>query len=330
MGRETAVVVERYPVERYPLVSVIIPVYNGANTLGACLDSILDQQYPGDKIEIIIVDNDSTDNTGEVASQYQYHHRQIRFMYVRETRRGVSIARNTGIRNATGDILLFTDADCIADRGLILEHIYAHQYFQKHDPAVKAIGGGVAGENRNFWAACDDFSSWYLFHPNLPPRFFITHPTANLSIPRNITGTIDWFDESLHYAEDYVFCVSLIRKGYRVYFHPPAIVRHINRVSFRAALRHSYNWAKAAYLIREKGFVERDFKNIPHIAVYYLFDYIPRQMFDLVYHAFCSKRYDIILFFPWVWLIRIQFFRCELREEIRFFRDHHHKLERNW
>jgi glycosyltransferase involved in cell wall biosynthesis len=334
MGRKTAGAVKAYPImeylpiTEYPKVSVIIPVYNGEKTLARCLDSLLGQQYPGEKMEIIVVDNHSTDHTGELVRQYLGKHENVK--YIPETRRGVSVARNRGIRNAQGGILLFTDADCIADANLVLEHVYAHLYFQKHDPSVKAIGGGVAGENRNFWAVCDDFSSWYLFHPNLPPRFFITHPTANLSIARDIIDSIDLFDENLHYAEDYVFCAGLLRKGYRVYFHPPAVIRHINRVSFRMAMKHSHNWAKAAYQIREKGFVRRDFlKNIPHIVFYYFFVYIHRQMFDLLYYAFCAKRYYILLCFPWVWLIRIQFFLCELKEEIRFFRDQHLGMKRN-
>jgi len=85
------------------LVSVIIPCYNHGRFLPKSIESIQQQAYPA--IEIIVVDDGSTDNTREVAQQYP----QVRYVY--QTNQGLSAARNTGIAHSKGEFLIFLDAD---------------------------------------------------------------------------------------------------------------------------------------------------------------------------------------------------------------------------
>src|SRR5688572_21390402 len=87
-----------------PGVSVIIPAYNYANYLPLTLDSILQQDYPN--IEIVIIDDGSTDNTREVVARYGP---KVRYVYQKNA--GLSAARNTGIKAAKTDYLAFIDAD---------------------------------------------------------------------------------------------------------------------------------------------------------------------------------------------------------------------------
>ena len=91
-----------------PLVSAIIPTYNHGQYLGRALDSILAQAGIGEQfdVEIIVVDDASTDATGEVIRRYP----QIRYLR-QPTRRGVSAAKNAGLRASTGDYVSFLDAD---------------------------------------------------------------------------------------------------------------------------------------------------------------------------------------------------------------------------
>ena len=91
-----------------PFVSVIVPVYNAEDMIGDCIESLLAQDYPSDRYEIIIVDNDSTDDTADVIKRYPVK-------YVLEDQIHTSYAaRNTGARNARGEALAFCDADQIA------------------------------------------------------------------------------------------------------------------------------------------------------------------------------------------------------------------------
>ncbi len=305
---------EELKVDTYPTVSVIIPVHNGEKTIGRCLSAILDQRYPSDRMEVIVVDNGSHDATPRIAKEHPVR-------YVHEARIGVSAARNTGIRHARGEILLFMDADCIADRNLILEHVVAHIHFREHDPSIAAIGGGIEGENKNYWAACDDFFSWFLFHPCCKPSMTAFHSTANLSVSRSALSPSDRFDESLDYAEDFVFCASLAKKGLRVYFHPRAKITHVNRTSLRDAILHSRSWTKTQFQIREKGFVRREFlSNELAIIAYYLFYYTLVQLSGLVSRVWSSKRYHVVFYLPFVILLGLVYLYCELREELRFHR----------
>jgi len=96
-----------FPLPRTPKVSVVVASYNGAMTLRICLESLRRLNYPD--YEVILVDDGSTDETREIASCFP----DVRT--IRQSNRGLSAARNTGIVNATGEIVAFTDSDCRAD-----------------------------------------------------------------------------------------------------------------------------------------------------------------------------------------------------------------------
>jgi glycosyltransferase involved in cell wall biosynthesis len=87
----------------FPLVSVIIPVYNAEKYLGQCIQSIIGQNYP--HLEIIVVDNGSTDSSEAVAKSF------AKVIYLKEPRKSAAIARNTGIKAAQGKYIQFLDAD---------------------------------------------------------------------------------------------------------------------------------------------------------------------------------------------------------------------------
>ena len=89
------------------IISIIIPVYNGEKFIAHCLDSVIGQTYP--HLEIIIVEDGSTDRTYEICSDYAQKDNRIRLL--KNTRRGVSEARNTGLSLASGHYIQFVDAD---------------------------------------------------------------------------------------------------------------------------------------------------------------------------------------------------------------------------
>ncbi len=91
-----------------PMVSVIVPTYNGVNDLRDLLDDLLRQTY--DNYEILVVDNNSTDGTAEYVRQKMKNAPRIR--YFQETGQGKSFAANTGIAEARGGLFAFTDQDC--------------------------------------------------------------------------------------------------------------------------------------------------------------------------------------------------------------------------
>lgn len=115
-----------------PFVSIVIPVYNGAKTIRLCLDAISQLDYPRARYEVIVVDNNSTDGTPEIVRQHP-----ARLLYERELQ-GPHAATNTGVRQAQGEIIAFTDSDCIPEKGWLRALIAPFT-----DESVVATGGRI-------------------------------------------------------------------------------------------------------------------------------------------------------------------------------------------
>src|SRR2546421_3172407 len=92
------------------MVSVVVPILNGAATIDQCIRSILGLDFPPAQLEVIVVDNGSTDSTREVLGRYR-----DRIRVLSEPIRGPAAARNAGVRAACGRWIAFTDADCVVD-----------------------------------------------------------------------------------------------------------------------------------------------------------------------------------------------------------------------
>ena len=91
-----------------PAISVVVPFYNSERTLGACIESLLNQEITG-HYEIILIDNRSADASAQIASRYDG------VTLLEEQTPGAYAARNTGIAHANGRLISFTDADCVVD-----------------------------------------------------------------------------------------------------------------------------------------------------------------------------------------------------------------------
>ena len=92
---------------RYPKVSVVVCSYNGAKTLDRCLESLQRLEYPD--YEVILVDDGSKDHTQQIATRHPW------VINIRQENSGLSAARNVGARAATGEVIAYTDSDCMAD-----------------------------------------------------------------------------------------------------------------------------------------------------------------------------------------------------------------------
>ncbi len=116
-----------------PLVSIIVPVYNSAKYLERALNSALNQTYK--KLEIIVVDDGSTDSSAKIIADFQK--KDSRIISIRQNNSGQSAARNAGIRLSTGEFLAFLDADDEFDKNFILKLL--NSYDEDVDLAVSGI-----------------------------------------------------------------------------------------------------------------------------------------------------------------------------------------------
>jgi glycosyltransferase involved in cell wall biosynthesis len=99
------------------LISVIIPAYNVEKTLGRCLESVLAQNYA--PFEVIVVDNNSKDKTKEIILDFKKNNKKVKYIF--EGIKGRTSARNAGIKNADGEIIVMLDADCLVPMNWIWE-----------------------------------------------------------------------------------------------------------------------------------------------------------------------------------------------------------------
>lgn len=121
-------------------ISVVICTYNRAHVLVKALKSLVQQSLDKNLYEIIVVDNASMDNTSEVVQEFQVRHPEDNIILVRESHLGAGYARNTGIRNAKGNVVSFMDDDAQASRDWLE---LTHRCFEKVQPHSMGLGGRI-------------------------------------------------------------------------------------------------------------------------------------------------------------------------------------------
>src|SRR5438093_10484670 len=114
-----------------PSVSVVVAAYEAEDTIDACVRSLLELRYPTDKLELRVVDNESSDGTVAALSEYG-----DRIVLLHERTRGAAAARNAGLAAATGEVIAFTDADCVVDPDWL-----RHLVVPLRDPGVAIARG---------------------------------------------------------------------------------------------------------------------------------------------------------------------------------------------
>jgi putative glycosyltransferase (exosortase G-associated) len=127
------------PLQSYPLVSIIIPVYNGAKVIPACVEAVRRQSYPHRQIEVLIVDNQSTDETRQVVLSEQSKPFAGRIQWISLPYRGKPGALNAGIYRVNGDIIANIDADTILHKDALLEMVRAFE----QEPKLAAATGAI-------------------------------------------------------------------------------------------------------------------------------------------------------------------------------------------
>jgi GT2 family glycosyltransferase len=226
-----------------PFVSVIIPVLNGEKTIGDCMASLLRTDYPPERHEILVVDNGSTDRTAEIV-------KNLPVQYLREERRGAPAARNTGIKASRGELVAFTDADCVVTRGWLGELVRTFD-----EDRV----GGVAGEifpyppntsAERYAARVRSLSPQkYLSRPLLPFAVF-----ANLAFRRDVFDRVGHLDEAITMgAEATDFCTRFLRgTGLKLKYAPNAVVFHRYRATARRFFKQQWNYGRGHALLHIK------------------------------------------------------------------------------
>lgn len=219
-------------------ISVVIPAHDEATGIGALVHAVRAQAPPGIEIEVLVVDDASTDGTSEAARAAGA--RVLRL----EEGGNPAAARNRGAAASTGDPIIFLDADCTPDAGWLAAFLAAH------DRGATIVGGSLdlpAGLPAT--ARCDYYCGWYLIHSKRPAGPVPHHPPPNLSVRREAFLSTSGFTERQPYSytnEERIWQAELRRAGHRIWFEPRARAFHHNRPGFANLLRRNYRWAYTA------------------------------------------------------------------------------------
>jgi GT2 family glycosyltransferase len=221
-----------------PKVSVVVCSYDGAATLEECLRSLMALDYPD--YEVILVDDGSRDNTPQIAAQFP------QVIYLRQPNLGLSVARNVGARAANGEVVAYTDSDCVAD-----EHWLLHLVQAMRAQEVRAIGGPNISPPRDTWVAqCVAASPGNPSHVMLDDRHAEHVPGCNMAFDREVLLALGGFDPQFRQAGDDVdICWRLLDAGYQIGYAPGAMVWHHRRNTLTAYLKQQKGYGRSEAMV---------------------------------------------------------------------------------
>ncbi len=238
--------------QAHPKVSAVIPVYNCRETVGKCLKSL--EALDHSSFEIIVVDDGSTDGTGEICDGFP----AVRV--IRLERGGPSRARNVGIAQARGELIAFTDGDCIVDRRWLTE---LEKGLERTEVA------GVGGDQKS---PEDETKTGRRIQEFLKLIGFMTdyiktasimqetehNPSCNVMYKKSVLEEVGGFDEELFPSEDVELDLKIRRRGHLLLYNPAAVVGHYRPGNYGdfASMMRRYG-ASQRYLVSKYGFFRK-------------------------------------------------------------------------
>lgn len=223
--------------------SIVVPCYNEEKNISSLLESIKQLDYPRDNFEVIIVDNNCTDKTVEIASKYQFS------KIVKEEKQGLTFARQRGFLSSTGEIILSVDADCRLSKNSLKN---MEQYF--NNPEIIAVSGPYDYEDMNVFLRKNFLFFQTIFYPIVPKilQFFFRKPAAliiggNVAIRRKALEKIGGYDTSVKFwGEDILVALKLAKLG-KIIFSPKLTIltsgrRFKNDGYFKTIIRYFLNY----------------------------------------------------------------------------------------
>ena len=223
---------------RWPRVSVVVCAYNAARTIDACLAALAALRYPD--YEVVVVNDGSTDATRAITARHP--HARV----VDQPNRGLSVARNVGRTHADGEVLAYTDADCVVDPDW-LTYLVARLV---RDGFVAAGGPNLPPP-----AACA-MAAYVAAAPGGPTHVLLNDevaehvPGCNMAFTRAALDAVGGFEPVFRTAGDDVdVCWRLQNAGHAIGFSPAAVVWHERRPTARAYLRQQRGYGQAEALL---------------------------------------------------------------------------------
>jgi len=266
-------------------VSIIIPTKNNADILERCLESIHNLDYPKDEVEVIIVDGHSTDGTVEIAKKYR-----CRVVY--EDVGTIGGARNIGVEHSRGDyiVIVFTDADCVADRDWLKNLIREFK-----DESVASVGGpNITPRDDTEFAKRVGVVLEFLSKPG--PRYVFSadkiveihhNPTCNSAYRKAILQEVGGFNPRLITCDDEELDYRIRKRGYKILFTPYAKVYHYKRPTWKRFAKMAWN-----YGVGRRQVIKHERNMGKGAAIQSLFKRVREEVADIIVTLDADGRHD--------------------------------------
>lgn len=223
--------------KKFPLVSIIVPIYNSIYFIKPFIKSILQTDYPN--FEIIIVDDGSNDGTREFLDEVSSKEKKIIFIKTL-VRRGIPRSRNIAIENAKGEYVAFAESDMLFDKGWLREAlkvlnssksigaVAGKVYDYKAKDIVQAVGLKLIPQT--LWVVCRGFGDKDTDEINIRESVSMgaVGSVAKMSVVKKIRG----YDEELDRIDDIDFCLRIWISGYKIVTAPRSITYHVTLKSW--------------------------------------------------------------------------------------------------
>ncbi|MDP8299563.1 MAG: glycosyltransferase [Candidatus Tantalella remota] len=228
------------------LVSVIIPVLNDSERLRGCLEALHVQTYFRDSIEIIVVDNGSTEDIREVTDRFS------NTIYVREEMPGPAAARNKGIESSKGEILAFTDSDCIPSAHWIEKGVQV----LSGTPGCGLVAGKIKlfGQEDGEKNIMEEYDSITYMRQDVYVKKYGFGATANLFTSRAVMEKVGMFLSDVFKqasGEDTEWGRRVLRAGYVQVYCENAVVMHPAESSLGALINKTKRLAAGNHMVNK-------------------------------------------------------------------------------
>jgi GT2 family glycosyltransferase len=226
-----------------PFISIIVPTYARPERLSACLQALACLEYPGDRYEVIVVDDGSDNPQESVVSTFRD---RLDIRLLRQPHAGPAAARNRGSSLARGVFLAFTDDDCMPVSSWL--KTLATRLIEMPDCMVGGLTLNALTENSYSTASqllVDYLYSYYNEDTN-QGRFFTSN---NFALSADSFLKVGGFDISFPGAagEDREFCDRWLEKGYRMIHAPEALVYHAHTLTLPTFWQQHFNYGRGAF-----------------------------------------------------------------------------------
>lgn len=208
-----------------PLISIIVLTKNNADIIGRCLRSIRDMDYPQDRVEIIVSDAESNDNTLTIAEEYNVK-------IVMDCNHSIVSGRNVAFKEVSGEYIALCDSDCVVDKKWLINSL---KYFE--NDKVAGIGGAnlIPEDESPFAKAVGLIFAYAPYitkaaHTRILNKVIESRSHASNSIYRtNVLKQVFPIDEILTGGEDVIMTDKIEDLGYKLLYVPDVIVKHYRR-----------------------------------------------------------------------------------------------------